>query len=202
MGTLRGTIGKDSIHLCIDMQRLFAPGAPWETPWLERVLPVVTTIVDHQPHRTVFTRFIPAKSPSDALGMWRAYYEKWRGVTLDTLDPELIDLVPELGRFIPPAKRFDRETYSAFADSRLHAGLRGRGVNTLIISGSETDVCVLATVLAAVDYGYRTVVVSDALASSSDESHDALLNLYNKRFDIQIELATAEDVINAWPLQS
>jgi nicotinamidase-related amidase len=200
MGTLRGAIGEQSVHLCIDMQRLFAPGGPWMTPWLERVLPVVATLVEHQPHRTVFTRFIPAKSPTDAFGTWRTYYEKWRDVTLDAVDPALIDLVPELQTFVPPATQFDRPTYSAFADGRLHAWLQDRRVTTLIVSGSETDVCVLATVLAAVDYGYRTIVVSDALASSSDEGHDALLDLYNKRFDIQIELASAEEVIKNWAI--
>jgi len=198
MGTLRGAIGEQSVHLCIDMQRLFAPGGPWMTPWLERVLPVVATLVEHQPHRTVFTRFIPAKSPTDAFGTWRTYYEKWREVTLDAVDPAFIDLVPELHKFVPPAARFDRPTYSAFSDGRLHAWLQDRHVTTLIISGSETDVCVLATVLAAVDHGYRTIVVSDALASSSDESHDALIDLYNRRFDIQIELAPAEEVIKNW----
>ena len=39
-------------------------------------------------------------------------------------------------------------------------------------SGSETDVCVLATVLDAVDIGYRVIVVRDAICSSSDEGHD------------------------------
>ncbi|WP_048755604.1 cysteine hydrolase family protein [Afipia felis] len=200
MGSLRGAIGGQSVHLCIDMQRLFAPGGPWMTPWLERVLPVVTTLVARQPRRTVFTRFIPAKSPSDAFGTWRAYYEKWRDVTLEAVDPALIDLVPELQTFVPPATQFDRPTYSAFADGRLHAWLQDRRVTTLIVSGSETDVCVLSTVLVAVDHGYRTIVVSDALASSSDESHDALLDLYNRRFDIQIELASAEEVIKTWAI--
>lgn len=198
MGTLRDAIGGQSLHLCIDMQRLFAPGSPWAAPWLERVLPVVVALVEHQPDRTVFTRFIPAKSPADALGTWRAYYEKWREVTLDAIDPTMIDLVPALQKFVPPAVHFDRATYSAFADGRLHAWLHNRGITTLIISGSETDVCVLATVLAAIDHGYRVIVVSDALASSSDESHDDMLDLYNRRFDIQIELATAEDVKNNW----
>lgn len=198
MGTLRGPIGKDGVHLCIDMQRLFSRGGPWEALWLERVLPVVSMSAAHQPARTVFTRFIPTKSISDACGMWRNYYQKWRDVTLNTVDPELIDLVPELQKFVPPAERFNRKTYSAFADGRLHGWLRQRDIDTLILSGSETDVCVLATVLAAVDHGYRTIVVSDAVASSSDETHDALLRLYSNRFDIQIELSTAEDVISAW----
>jgi len=201
MGTLRGSIGEQSVHLCIDMQRLFALGGPWQTPWLERVLPVVVNLAAHQPHRTVFTRFIPAKSPDEARGRWRAYYEKWQNVTLDAVDPALVELVPALQSFLPPAQQFDRSTYSAFADGRLHAGFQSHGINTLIISGSETDVCVLATVLAAVDHGYRTIIVSDALASSSDESHDALIDLYSKRFDIQIEVAIAQDVIEEWSVR-
>ena len=36
--------------------------------------------------------------------------------------------------------------------------------------------CVLATVIGAVDHGYRViVVVTDAVCSSSDEGHDAML---------------------------
>ena len=38
-----------------DMQRIFAPGGPWATPWMERVLPVVTSIASRFPERTVFT---------------------------------------------------------------------------------------------------------------------------------------------------
>ena len=41
-------------------------------------------------------------------------------------------------------------------------------VDTLVISGSETDVCVLSTVLGAVDRGYRVVIAIDALCSSSN----------------------------------
>jgi nicotinamidase-related amidase len=200
MGELHKPIGQQSVHLCIDMQRLFAPGGPWVAPWLERVLPVVVAIATRSPAHTVFTRFIPAKTPDDAAGSWRAYYQKWRNVTLDHLDRSFLDLVPDLQRFVPPALLFDRSTYSAFSNGHLHRWLQERNVSTLIISGSETDVCVLATVLAAVDYGYRTIVVRDALASSSDESHDALLRLYANRFSTQIEVCDALQIIEAWKI--
>ena len=65
-----------------------------------------------------------------------------------------------------------------------------KSVDTLIITGSETDVCVLATVLDAVDLGFRVIVVEDALCSSFDEGHDALMTLYRNRFSEQIELMT------------
>jgi hypothetical protein len=51
-----GPLSKHTIHLCIDMQNLFALNTPWHTPWMARVLPVVTRLAERHPSRTVFTR--------------------------------------------------------------------------------------------------------------------------------------------------
>jgi nicotinamidase-related amidase len=56
---------------------------------------------------------------------------------------------------------------------------------------------VLATVLAAVDHGYRVVLITDAICSSSDEGHDALMRMYTNRFDVQIELASTQEALDA-----
>jgi nicotinamidase-related amidase len=56
--------------------------------------------------------------------------------------------------------------------------LDGSKVDTLVVTGGETDICVLATVLGAVDRGFRMVLVSDAICSSADQTHDALMELY------------------------
>jgi nicotinamidase-related amidase len=53
-------------------------------------------------------------------------------------------------------------------------------------------------VLGAVDHGYRVVLVSDGLCSSSDEGHDALLSLYRNRFSLQIETVTSEELLENW----
>ena len=57
----------------------------------------------------------------------------------------------------------------------------------------------LATVLGAVDCGFRVVVVTDGICSSSDEGHDALLTVYHRRFSEQIQTADVENVLSAWP---
>jgi nicotinamidase-related amidase len=59
--------------------------------------------------------------------------------------------------------------------------------------------CVLAAVLDAVDYGFRVVLATDAICSSSDRTHDALMTLYHHRFSEQIETVTSEAIIDAWP---
>jgi nicotinamidase-related amidase len=73
-----------------------------------------------------------------------------------------------------------------------------RNVHTVVVSGAETDVCVLSTVLDAVNIGFRVVIVEDALCSSSDEGHDALMTMYRLRFSEQIDLVTAAGLTEIW----
>lgn len=187
-----------SVHLCIDMQNVYAPGAPWATPWMPRVMPIVLAIAERFPERTVFTRFITPEKPEDMPGMWRQYYRKWRQLTREHVDPELLELLPELKRLAPPAAVIDKSRYSAFAGSALLRHLRDRRADSLVVTGSETDVCVLASVLSAVDCGFRVIVVTDGICSSSDEGHDALLTVYRRRYREQIETADVETVLSAW----
>ena len=188
---------RSTIHLCLDMQVMFGRDGPWPTPWLLRVLPKAVQLAERMPTHTIFTRFIPPLRADDMPGMWREFYRKWRKVTRQRLPPDCLELLPELRRFVPPARVFDKFVYSAFADGRLAVDLAQRGVNSLLVSGAETDVCVLSTVLAAVDRGYRIVLVTDAICSSSDEGHDALMRMYTSRFDLQIELASTEEAIDS-----
>jgi nicotinamidase-related amidase len=165
---------------------------------MEKALPSIVRLVAHAPHRTVFTRFIPAANASEARGMWREYYRKWENVTRDRLPREILDLLPDLRKFVPPASVIDRTVYSAFGGGALLDFLSEHHVDTLIVSGAETDVCVLSTVLSAVDLGYRIIVVESALCSSSDESHDAVIGLYRQRFNIQIGVADLEQILELW----
>lgn len=190
--------GDNAVHLCIDMQRLFGAAGIWPTPWMERVLPVVATLAGHYPQRTVFTRFIPPQSADDMPGMWRRYYTRWRCATRDVIDPALIELDPALAHYAPPAEVIDKTRNSAFSAPALLPFLTERHVDTLIVSGSETDVCVVASVLDAVDLGFRTIVVRDAICSSSDAGHDALMTLYETRFSEQIAIADAAEIMALW----
>ena len=107
-----GAIGKRAVHASIDMQRLFAPGGPWAVPWAQRVLPVIEELTARHPQQTLFTRFVPAAQPGEGPGMWARYYRRWAEVTLANIDAGLVDLMPSLALFAPPARTLDKHVYS------------------------------------------------------------------------------------------
>ena len=60
-----------TVHLCIDMQRIFSSDGLWATPWMSRVLPFVAELAGRFPQRTVFSRFIPPERPEEMPGTSR-----------------------------------------------------------------------------------------------------------------------------------
>ena len=193
-----GPPGDNAVHICVDMQRMFAEDTEWKTPWFARVLPNVVAVTAAHPERTMFTRFIPARSPGRGAGVWRRYYERWSAMTIDKLGSEMVDLVPDLARFVPPGRVFDKHVYSPWTGSDLHHQLRAGSVDTIVVTGGETDVCVLATILGAIDWGFRVILVTDALCSSADETHDAMMRVYLNRFGEQVECVTTETLLADW----
>lgn len=193
-----GPPGETAVHICVDMQRMFAEGTDWHMPWLARVLPNIVALTEANPERTLFTRFIPAVQPGQGVGMWRRYYQRWASMTMSRLGPEMVELVPQLSRFVPPAKVHDKHVYSPWTGSSLHEQLKEAGVDTLIISGGETDVCVLSTVLGAIDWGFRVILATDAVCSSTDETHDSMMNIYANRFGEQVETIPTGPLLDHW----
>ncbi|MBC8130008.1 MAG: cysteine hydrolase [Rhizobiaceae bacterium] len=180
------------------MQRIFAEPTEWHTPSMAAILPNIVRLAEARPEATLYSRFtVPANAVS-ATGRWQAYYERWSMFTGETMDPGLIDLVEPLGRLAVPGSVYDKPTYSLFEASAFVDRLAAEGTDTLLFTGVETDVCVLATLLAAVDRGFRVVAVADALTSSSEASHRAVLDLVLPRMPDQIEIATTDAVLAAW----
>jgi nicotinamidase-related amidase len=184
------------VHLCIDMQRMFAEDTPWHVPWMREVSPQVEEIARRHREKTIFTRFVTPSRPEEMHGMWRPYYEKWRMMTRERLDPALVDLVPSLKALVPPARIFDKMTYSPWTSGELHGVLWKERVETVVLTGGETDVCVLAAALGAMDLGYRVIVLEDAVCSGADETHDASLELLGDRFSVQLDLTTTAEFLS------
>jgi nicotinamidase/pyrazinamidase len=66
----------------------------------------------------------------------------------------------------------ERDDYSAFGHTDLHARLRDGHVLRLVVGGLATDYCVRATVLDALALGYQVVVLRDAVAAVDAQPGD------------------------------
>jgi hypothetical protein len=119
-----GPLGSHCVHLCVDMQRIFAEKTEWHTPWMERIRPLVERIAQHHPAETIFTRFIPAAHPG--VGAWRRYYRRWASMTIERIGADMVELVPELARFVAPAETIDKFVYSPWLGDKFHTRLRAR----------------------------------------------------------------------------
>lgn len=161
-----GAPGENAVHICVDMQRMFAESTEWKMPWLPRVLPNIIAIASAHPERIILTRFIPAAKPGHGVGMWRHYYERWGSMTIDQLGPEMIGLVPELAEFVPQPEFLTSMFTRRGPGPTCTSSYAGRELTPSSSPGDETDVCVLATMLGAIDRGFRTILVTDALCSS------------------------------------
>ncbi|MDX3924801.1 MAG: cysteine hydrolase [Shinella sp.] len=183
-------------HICVDMQRIFSEDTPWRVPWITRALPQICEIADAAPERTIFTRFLPPPTAEDARGAWREYYRKWWMMTGEHMPSEMLRLLPELEAFAPPARIFSKRIYSPWLDGKFHSFLNGDNVSTLVITGGELDVCVMATTLGAIDLGYHVILIEDAICSGVDETYDASLEILKNRFSVQLQVGPAEEFLS------
>ena len=71
----------------------------------------------------------------------------------------------------------DKPGKGAFYATNLHALLAQREIDTLLVCGVTTEVCVHTTVREANDRGYRCIVLSDCCASYFPEFHEVGLRM-------------------------
>jgi nicotinamidase-related amidase len=192
-------LGPRTLHVVVDMQRVFAEATDWQVPAIADVVAPILALVRAHPRETVFTRFMTPSSIENATGDWQRFYARWQSVVRDRMEAAMFDLMEPFAGFVPPAEVCDKTTFSAFAGADFVASLARRGTETLILSGVETEVCVLATALDAVDRGLHVVLATDALTSWSAAGHRAALEAVYPRFDQQIEIATVASILAAWP---
>lgn len=77
-----------------------------------------------------------------------------------------------------------KNRYSAFSPgaSELERALRGRGIDTLLVAGTKTNVCCDSTARDAMMLGFKSVLVADCCAALSDEEHRAALETFIQQF--------------------
>jgi ureidoacrylate peracid hydrolase len=74
--------------------------------------------------------------------------------------------------------------FSAFiqGSSDLEAQLRSRGIDTVIVTGTVTNICCESTARDAMMRNFRTIMVTDGNAAMSDDMHNASLAAFYVRF--------------------
>jgi len=87
---------------------------------------------------------------------------------------EVVDeLKPEPTDIILPKRRF-----SAFFKTDLDQTLRVLGVDTIVVTGITTEVCVLMTVMDGLSHDFSVILLENCSASRSKEFHQECLHLY------------------------
>lgn len=99
----------------------------------------------------------------------------------------LAEIAPQAGELV-----VNKTANSAFNASDIDRLLRNLGVETLIITGVGTDVCVETTARDAVDRGFNCIIVEDACATLDEESQNAALLAFAKWFG---RVASTDEVI-------
>lgn len=181
----------------MDLQRIFYDETHWRVAAIDDIKGAIDHIVSLEPSKSIFTLFTTPPNPEDAYRAWQDYYRKWNSMTASKCATSSHVLIDEFEHYCPPARRFLKQTYSPWVSGELHQILVKEGVEYLIITGVETDVCVLGTVLGAVDLGYKVVLIEDGICSSSKVAHQSILKLFRNRFSAQVTVCSTEDLLRA-----
>ena len=106
------------------------------------------------------------------------------------------DIVDEL-RPAPGEPVIDKPGKGAFYATDLEAQLRGLGVQSLVVTGVTTEVCVQTTVREANDRGYECLVLEDCVASYVPELHAAALAMVKAQGGIFGWVAPSDRLLRA-----
>ena len=196
--------------LVVDMQRGFVDaGQALEVPQAREIVAVIWSLIDafrrkHLP--VVFTEF--TYSPAVPLLVGKLHPEHRPAApgaphgfgmpsssclegdpsanTIDALAPHPGELVVR--------KRW----YDGFAGTELDGALRARGVTSLVMTGTMTDICVLATVVGAFNREYKISVVEDGVATLWPEIQRATLDIVGRAFGRIVPSKEVLDTITGW----
>ena len=192
-----GQVKTDSLAnaalIVVDMQNDFVrEGAPMEVPDARKTIEQHKQLISACRKAgipIIFTKFIGTKEPS-LLWNWSpkiaaplfacnkgfkryyAYVKKSLECT-DVID----ELAPQAGDIV-----IEKTGYGAFHGTALDSILRSLKVQSIILTGTVTQICVEETGREAFHYGYKTTMVTDAVSSFSPDLHAATIKNFAMKF--------------------
>ena len=194
----------------VDMQRGFLdPGEAMEVPAAREIVPVIQHLLSVFRARrlpVVFTEFVYSESVPVLIGRLHPEHRPAppgapRGFGLPSSSclegTSSAETVPDLAPR-PDEIVVRKRGYDAFAGTILDRALRARNVTSLVVTGTMTDICVLATVTAALHREYRVTLVEDGVATLWPEIQRATLDIIGRAYG---RIATSKEVaddISRW----
>jgi nicotinamidase-related amidase len=172
------------------------PEAMIDMPFLVGTIPPVgrlATAFRAAGRPVVYVAHVLKRDYSDAaFPFWRLGLEPGGGnrthCVEGTWGAEIVDeLKPHEGEHVVVKKSF-----GGFYETPLDTILRNAEVNTCVVAGVTTCVCVSNTVRGGVEHNYRMILVSDAVAEVSRETHEGELKTMGRIF---ADVKTTNEVV-------
>ena len=189
-----------SALVVIDMQNAFvAPGAPIEVPGAREIVPNINRLAAELRKRGVPVIWVLHQNAADG-GDWSPFFDVFvkpenraRAVQALTAGSELQTLWAGL-HAAPGDVRLTKNRYSALIAGASDLGtiLKQRGIDTLLIAGTKTNVCCECTARDAMMLDYKVVLLCDCTAALSDEEHLGTLENVIQQFG---DVMTADDAL-------
>lgn len=180
-------------------------GAPFEVPAARRTIATIKRLIGAfrgHGHKVIFTRYVadPLYRPLGGHLPWiraldppvnacvpgfvRAYRDATEAretiAVIDELAPQGDDII------------LDKVYFSSFHGTDLDRQLAALGVQSLVVCGTVTEMCVEDTARHAVHFGYPTLIAADAVSSNNQAAHQAALDGFARNYGF---VAKAEEIV-------
>jgi len=170
----------------VDMQNYFcAEGFPAEVPLSRAIVPNINRLARAMRAAGGTVVWVQTDS-AQALALWGNHHSHM--LTPERVQKRLAGLDAGAEGFrlfgeleaLPTDLRVRKVTYSAFmpGSSDIDAQLAARGIDTVLIAGTATNVCCESSARDAMLRDYRVIMLSDGNATWTDEEHAATLNSF------------------------
>jgi ureidoacrylate peracid hydrolase len=178
-------------HIVVDLQNGFmAPGQPAEIAAAREIVPDVNRISAALRAAGGLVVYIQNTIDDAAKQAWSNWFTYMSGgKRREAMEAAFADgsyghsLWPGLD-VLPGDLKVKKTRFGAFVpgSSDLHAILQARNIDTVIITGTATNVCCESTARDAMMMNYKVIFVSDGTATHTDEEHNATLGIMASNF--------------------